>query len=71
MEDRTKHLLDHNLIFSPYLASEDADTLDAIFRDKEEQLECMVTFVGVVTSANPSTSCRVPVAPYRQGFDCP
>jgi len=38
-----EHYMDHNLIFSPYLASEDADTLDAIFRDKEEQLESVVS----------------------------
>lgn len=35
-------MLDHNLIFAPYFASEDADTLDAIFRDKEVQLQRMV-----------------------------
>jgi hypothetical protein len=41
----TELLLDHNLIFCPYLASEDADTLDVIFRDQEEQLACMATSV--------------------------
>jgi alcohol oxidase len=40
----TEHLLDHNLTFPPYLASEDADTLDVIFREKEAQLERMAVF---------------------------
>jgi len=38
-----EHYLDHNLIFAPYFASEDADTLDSIFRDKEAQLEPLVS----------------------------
>jgi alcohol oxidase len=30
---------DHNLVFSPFIASEDADTLDVLFWGEEDQLE--------------------------------
>lgn len=40
----TYHCLDHNLTSPVYFASEDADTLDSIFRDKEPQLECMSVY---------------------------
>jgi hypothetical protein len=43
MQDLTERL-DYNVIFLPYLASKDAGTLDAIFRDKDAQLEHMVIF---------------------------
>ena len=31
--------LDHNLITLPFVASEDAETMDEVFRGSEEQLE--------------------------------
>ena len=31
---------DHNAIGTPFIASDDADTLDIIFRGKEAELEC-------------------------------
>ncbi|KAF8071781.1 GMC oxidoreductase-domain-containing protein [Lyophyllum atratum] len=34
-----EHYMDHNLIFAPYIASEDADTLDVIFRGKQAEVE--------------------------------
>ncbi|KNZ73897.1 Alcohol oxidase [Termitomyces sp. J132] len=34
-----EHYMDHNLIFSPYLASDDADTMDAIFRGNKASIE--------------------------------
>jgi hypothetical protein len=30
---------DHNLMFVPYLAAEEAETLDGIFREDEHELE--------------------------------
>ena len=30
--------VDHNLMFVPYVASEDADTLDVVFRSPEDEL---------------------------------
>lgn len=38
-----EHYMDHNLIFTPYFASEDADTLDAIFRGSNEEIEPFAT----------------------------
>lgn len=34
-----KNFIDHNLIFIPFFASEDADTFDPVFRGTEEELE--------------------------------
>ena len=33
------NLLDHNLVALPFLASENAETMDEVFRGTEEQLE--------------------------------
>ena len=30
---------DHNVMFIPYIASEDADTMDAIFRATEDEIK--------------------------------
>ncbi|KAG6902856.1 hypothetical protein C0995_010741 [Termitomyces sp. Mi166 len=38
-----EHYMDHNLIFSPYFASEDANTLDAVFRGNKAQVESFAT----------------------------
>ncbi|KAG5649963.1 hypothetical protein H0H81_001310 [Sphagnurus paluster] len=38
-----EHYMDHNLIFAPYIASEDADTLDDLFSGKDEELEPYAT----------------------------
>lgn len=34
-----ENYMDHNVIFAPFLASEDADTLDSIFRDADDQIK--------------------------------
>ena len=33
------NFLDHNLVALPFLASENAETMDEVFRGSEEQLE--------------------------------
>lgn len=33
---RTRHPTDHNLVYLPFLASEEADTLDELFRATSE-----------------------------------
>jgi alcohol oxidase len=40
----TEHLLDHHAGTIPFLASEDADSLDVIFREDETKLERMANF---------------------------
>ncbi|KAG6919177.1 hypothetical protein DXG01_008475 [Tephrocybe rancida] len=37
-----EHYMDHNLIFAPYFASQDADTMDVIFRGSDAELEPFV-----------------------------
>ncbi|KAF8813189.1 alcohol oxidase [Phlegmacium glaucopus] len=37
-----EHYMDHNLVFTPYIASEDAQTMDILFRGTEEELEPFV-----------------------------
>ncbi|KNZ75224.1 Alcohol oxidase [Termitomyces sp. J132] len=34
-----EHYMDHNVIFAPYFASEDSDTMDVIFRGSEAEIE--------------------------------
>ncbi|TFK74193.1 alcohol oxidase [Pluteus cervinus] len=34
-----EHYMDHNLMFVPYVANEDADTLDVVFRSPEDELQ--------------------------------
>ncbi|KAF9004051.1 GMC oxidoreductase-domain-containing protein [Cyathus striatus] len=38
-----ENYMDHNLIFAPYFATEDSDTMDALFRGSEEEVEPYVT----------------------------
>ncbi|KAF9002443.1 hypothetical protein BDQ17DRAFT_1356870 [Cyathus striatus] len=38
-----QNYMDHNLIFVPYFATEDSDTLDTLFRGSEEEVEPYVT----------------------------
>ncbi|KAF8075818.1 GMC oxidoreductase-domain-containing protein [Lyophyllum atratum] len=35
--------MDHNVIFAPYIASEDADTMDVLFRGSKEEVEPFTT----------------------------
>lgn len=47
---KTRHPTDHNVLFLPYFASEDADTLDEIFRATgEAELQCnlFIFFLGL------------------------
>ena len=37
----TKNSLDHNLVCLPFVASEDADSMDDLFRGTEEEVERM------------------------------
>ncbi|KAF9004034.1 GMC oxidoreductase-domain-containing protein [Cyathus striatus] len=38
-----ENYMDHNVVFVPYLASEDSGTLDAVFRGTEEEIEPFVS----------------------------
>ncbi|KAG5350045.1 hypothetical protein C0989_000483 [Termitomyces sp. Mn162] len=38
-EKKLMSLEDHNVIFAPYFASEDSDTMDVIFRGSEAEIE--------------------------------
>lgn len=43
--------LDHNLLFTPFIASSDSDSLDALFRGTKEEISCK-TFLCIKRTRN-------------------
>ena len=61
-------LVDHNLVVTPYIASEDADTLDALFRGKEVELERESIQPLSSTESQSPSSVSLAMAAKRQRF---